>query len=448
MSKATPTAVNRQLLALSLPLAGTQLANIALAATDTAMMGQLSLSALAGGGLAVVWFNQVRTMAVGLLTPLGNVIAATHARDPNAQEEIRSLSRVGWVVATLSGALGVIILLGIGYALPYFGQSQEVAHAATAMMWMLAPGLIPCLWFQACRQFCVGLGKPKSLLGITLGMVAVNALLDYALGFGPGPFPDLGVMGIGLATSITHVLSALAYLWLIAQDPELHPLHAPFTARTHRLGSLLGTQLRLGLPVSATYGAEAGMFSVLAMVMGAIGAGALAAHNVVYQVTFIVFQIGVGFSHGSSILVSRAWGVGNKALARKAALHAQMIMTALVALCAVLFLSAPRQVLAPFMGGVAPSTIALAASLLAIGAVMEFVDTGQNIAIGVLRGIGDTTTGLKASLIGYWLIGLPLALVLAFPAGLGAHGVWWGLSAGLAASAAILWRTFLLKTRT
>ena len=78
---------------------------------------------------------------------------------------------------------------------------------------------------------------------------------------------------------------------------------------------------------------------------------------------------------------------------------------------------------------------------------MEFVDTAQNIAIGLLRGISDTTTGLKASLTGYWIIGLPAALILAFPIGLGPHGVWWGLVIGLASSSIILWRAFLLATR-
>lgn len=194
------------------------------------------------------------------------------------------------------------------------------------------------------------------------------------------------------------------------------------------------------------------MFSVLAMIMGSFGTAALAAHNVVYQVTFIVFQVGVGFSHGSSILVSRAWGLKDKALAQRVGIRAQLMMTSVVAGAALLFLLLPRPVLAPFIDNGdaqnAKDTLALAVSLLAIGAVMEFVDTAQNIAIGLLRGIDDTTTGLKASLIGYWVLGLPAALLLAFPAGLGPHGVWWGLVIGLASSSVLLWRVFLAQTRT
>ena len=127
------------------------------------------------------------------------------------------------------------------------------------------------------------------------------------------------------------------------------------------------------------------------------------------------------------------------------------MMAAIVAVASVSFLCAPRLVLSPFISSSeksnATETLSIALGLLAIGAVMEFVDTAQNIAIGLLRGISDTTTGLKASLTGYWIIGLPAALILAFPIGLGPHGVWWGLVIGLASSSIILWRAFLLATR-
>ena len=67
-SKRSTTSISRELCRLSIPLVGTQLANIALSTTDTLVMGNLSIAALAGGGLAVIWFNQIRTMVVGLLT--------------------------------------------------------------------------------------------------------------------------------------------------------------------------------------------------------------------------------------------------------------------------------------------------------------------------------------------------------------------------------------------
>lgn len=73
---------------------------------------------------------------------------------------------------------------------------------------------------------------------------------------------------------------------------------------------------------------------------------------------------------------------------------------------------------------------------------MQFVDCAQNIGVGLLRGLDDTESGFRLPLVGYWLVGLPLAALLARPAGLGAVGTWLGLLGGLTATAGLLLRRF------
>ncbi|MGX7695047.1 hypothetical protein [Gordonia polyisoprenivorans] len=65
------------------------------------------------------------------------------------------------------------------------------------------------------------------------------------------------------------------------------------------------------------------------------------------------------------------------------------------------------------------------------------------IGVGLLRGLGDTVSGFRLSLIGYWVVGVPTALILAFPLGLNAAGVWWGLTCGLATTAALMLMRFV-----
>lgn len=417
-------------------------------------MGHAGVTALAGGGLAVVWFNQLRTMGVGILTPLGNRIAAVHAADRLTDHErtnrIRHLSLLGLLMATAAGIVGALLLILIGYALPHLGQPPAVADVALSVIIALAPGMIPCLWFQAIRQFTVGMEKPTSLLGITLASVAVNLFLDLALADGWGPLPALGAVGVGIATTLVHACTAIALAFMVRRDGHLRGYFAinPFSADDGIPPARdLREQLRLGIPVAATYGAEAGMFSVIALAMGSFGAAALAAHNVAYQVTFIVFQVGVGFSHGGSILVSRFHAQNQPHLARAAGLRAAGTMAVIVAAAGALFILAPEKIMYPFLPDADARTIGICSSLLAIGALMEFADTGQNLGIGMLRGLGDTVTGLKASLLGYWVIGLPVALLLGFPAGWGPAGIWTGLTIGLAVAATLLWLTFTFKTR-
>ncbi|MGB6245764.1 MATE family efflux transporter [Gordonia sp. (in: high G+C Gram-positive bacteria)] len=446
----TPTAITarplrRQLIALAAPIAGTQLAQIALSTTDTAMMGMLGVQALAGGGLAVVIFNQLRTMGVGLIVPLGNQVAAADAEGRDLAT-VRGHVRAGFLLATVAAVVGAFAIVGIGALLPHLGQSGAVVDAARPMLLALAPGLIPCLWFQVIRQFTVGMQRPRGMLGITVASVLVNAGLNLAFIYGWGPFPQLGLAGIGLATSLVHLAVFAAFWWLVRRDPVLAPhLSAAFwRARRSDVRSLAG----LGVPVSATYASEAGMFSALALVMGAISETALAAHNVVYQVTFIVFQLAIGLSQASSILVSR------QVVARRPRDAMRVMRLSLgfaliaVLLSGVCYATVPDLVLAPFLSnGADAATASLAASLLLIGTVMQFADSAQNIGVGLLRGLGDTVSGFRLSVVGYWFVGLPAALALAFWADLGAAGVWWGLTLGLTTTAALMIGRFRRRVR-
>ncbi|MCV9986398.1 MATE family efflux transporter, partial [Burkholderia pseudomallei] len=87
------------------------------------------------------------------------------------------------------------------------------------------------------------------------------------------------------------------------------------------------------------------------------------------------------------------------------------------------------------------ATVSLAASLLGIAAVFQIVDGMQTVGSGALRGLKDTRIPMLAATFGYWGIGFPTGYWLAFHAGLGARGLWWGLAAGLASVAVLMaWR--------
>lgn len=454
---AEPSGEGKQLAALAAPIAATQLAQIAVATTNIALMGTLGVAQLAAGGLALVLFNQIRTMCVGLVTGTGNQIAAVAARARD--REVPGILRASFLIATAAGMLGAAALVGLGWALRWLGQDESVLAAARPMLLALAPGLLPALWFQVLRQYSVGMQRPQALLAVTLGSVAVNFAL--ALGFLRSGW---GLTGIGIATSVTYLVMLAVFTAMVRRDTVLGPLlpcsvaalvtpavwrrMPPWRRRSYRGAwgpvdpAAVRAELRLGAPIALTYGSEAGMFSVLALVMGAIGPAALAAHNAVYQLVYIVFQIAVGLSHGASILVSKAVAAGEIPHARRLAGLALRQSALLVALVGMVYLLAPDAMLRLFTDRVDAQTTAIAHRLLLIAVVLQFLDAAQNIAVGLLRGVQDTAAGFRLSVIGYWFVGVPAALVLAFPLHHGAAGVWLGLCAGLAVTAALMLRRY------
>ncbi|WP_432095113.1 MATE family efflux transporter [Streptomyces sp. bgisy100] len=447
MPTSTPLAAlrrdSRELAVLAVPLALTQLAQVALTTTDTVMMGLLGVEALAAGGLAVVIFNQLRTMGVGLVTAVGNQVAAASARreaDPDASRaEVRELVRAAMALATLAGVAGAVLMVLIGEAVALLGQDPVVIDRMRPVLLALAPGLVPCLWFQAIRQFTVGMRRPQALLRITLGSVAVNAALNWALIHGLWMFPELGLPGIGVATSTVYLLSFTALYASARRDPELAPMLTlrVWTARPATLRRLLG----LGTPIAATYGSEAGFFSVVALLVGTFGSAALAAHTAVNQLVYIVFQVSVGLSHAASLGVSRELAQGRTDSARRIARTALICGAGVMAVVAAVYVAVPELVLRPFLDG-GGKALEIATGLLFVAAVMQFADCAQNIGVGLLRGLDDTKSGFRITLVGYWLIGLPAGWLLGTLAGLDTLGTWFGLFTGLTATAVLLLRRF------
>ncbi|MFC9292932.1 MATE family efflux transporter [Streptomyces sp. NPDC057011] len=445
---------SRALGVLAVPLILTQLAQVALTTTDTVMAGLLGTTELAAGGLAIVIFNQLRTMGVGLVTSVGNRIAAATARAERAAadgdgdgrggeaapDEIRGIVRAALAVATLTGLAGALLMILIGQALARLGQDAQVVGLTRNMLLALAPGLLPCLWFQAVRQFTVGMRRPQALVQITLASVAVNAGLDWILIHGTFGLPRLGLTGIGIATSTVYLLSFLALYASAKRDERLAPLLTLDITKAD--AATVKTLVRLGIPIAATYGSEAGFFSLTALMAGSFGPDALAAHTAVNQLVSIVFQVAVGLSHAASINVSRELALGRHADARRLRNTALACAAAVMAVVGLLYLTVPRLVLAPFLDSGSDRVLTLATHLLVVTAFLQFFDCAQNIGVGLLRGLDDTRGGFRITLIGYWAVGLPASWLLAHALDLDTLGIWLGLLTGLATTAALLLRRY------
>ncbi|MEU0523695.1 MATE family efflux transporter [Streptomyces niveus] len=448
---------SRALGVLAVPLILTQLAQVALTTTDTVMMGLLGTTELAAGGLAIVIFNQLRTMGVGLVTSVGNQTAAAAARaeqravkdtagpaasaqEHAAPDDVRAIVRAALAVATLAGIVGAVLMILIGRALPWLGQDPAVVDLARTMLYALAPGLLPCLWFQALRQFTVGMRRPQALLRITIASVAVNAGLNWVLIHGTFGLPELGLTGIGTATSTVHLLTFAALYLAAKKDSELAPLLSLNIAKADP--EVVKRLVGLGIPIAATYGSEAGFFSVTALMAGSFGPDALAAHTAVNQLVYIVFQVAVGLSHAASINVSRELALGDHGAVRRIKNTALACAAAVMTLVGVLYVTVPGLVLAPFLDTGSDQALGIATQLLVVTALLQFFDCAQNIGVGLLRGLDDTRGGFRITLIGYWAVGLPASWFLAHALGLDTLGIWLGLLTGLATTAVLLLRRY------
>ncbi|HEX7624431.1 MAG TPA: MATE family efflux transporter, partial [Anaeromyxobacteraceae bacterium] len=158
------------------------------------------------------------------------------------------------------------------------------------------------------------------------------------------------------------------------------------------------------------------------------------------------FTFAVGIGSAGAVRVGWAVGAHDTPGARRAGLVAFGAGAGVMAISALAFFLFPSR-LARLM--TSDLEVGQAASaLLIVAAVFQISDGIQAVGAGVLRGAGDTRFTFFANMVGHWVVGLPVAVVLGLAAGRGVLGLWWGLCAGLSAvAAALLWRFLRLSAR-
>lgn len=445
----TPAAVHhlaqelRETLRLAVPMALTQLSQIAMMGTDLAFIGRLGNEAVAAAALAGTVYFVSFSIGMGLVSAVAPLAAqAFGARDPHQMR--RSLRTGLWAALLISLPIMPVSLYGESILLA-LGQAPITAHLAQRYLFGLVWGVTPALWFMAIRGFMGAVNRPQPALWITLGAIPANALLVYLMIYGEWGLPQLGLFGAGLATTTVNFGTVLASLWFATRRRPFRK----YQVLTHiwRIDwRLMRRLVGIGAPISMSFMLEYGMFSSASLLMGLISTTALAAHQVALQVAAILFMVPYGISMAATVRVGHAVGRNDPSAVKRAGLVATLLGIA-VGAGFTLAVIVSRFAIAQLFFGVAEDTgaaVDLTANLLLVGATFFIADGVQTIAAGSLRGMNDTRIPLLYAVISYWLIGFTTACLLGFRTEFGAIGVWIGLSVGTAIYATLLILRFRL----
>ena len=422
-------------LKLAVPLALTQLGQIAMMTTDIAMIGRLGSEAMAAAALAHTVFFVSFTFGMGLVSAVAPLAAqAFGGRNPHL---IRRSLRAGlWAALLISLPMMALSFRGEQILL-MLGQAPTSARLAQEYLFGLTWSILPALWFIAIRGFMSAINRPEPILWITLAAIPANALLVYLLLYGAFGLPQLGLFGAGLATSIVNLGTFLAGLWFAARRRPFRKFHV--LGHVWRADwQLMRKLVVIGAPISISFLLEYGLFGAAGLLMGVISTTALAAHQIALQVAAILFMVPFGISMAATVRVGHAVGRGDAAGVRRAGYIATWLGIVLAAVLTAAVMVSRFGIAEVFLGESTDGTAELSATLLLVGSTFFIADAIQTVAAGSLRGMNDTRIPLLLATFSYWLIGFPCAGLLGFWTPLGAVGVWIGLSVGTAFYAVLL----------
>ena len=409
-----------------------QVSQMLIGLSDNAFIGRVGTVPLAAAAFTQSLFGLFYLVSIGLLLP----VAVLTARDHGAGNGAGCVTwlRHGKVLA-FTVALAAFVLLGaLSTQLHRFGQPAEVVAVMKPFFLLIAASLIPVLYFQVQRQYLDALGRPWAGTSIMLVDIGLNALLNWVFIWGHCGAPALGLTGSGLATLIARILAVgMIGLWL-RRTPS-----GATSAQPRWEWSRIREMLSIGVPAAGCLLFEAGAFGTAALMMGWLGATALAAHQIALGCAALAFMCPLGLSMAASIRISRARGEGRSELLRPIGFGALAFSSGIMLVFAAVFMTGGTLLARGFTADGA--VIDLTAQLLVVAALFQLFDGGQVVASGALRGLTDVKLPTVITFIAYWLVSLPVAYLLAFRYRFGPVGIWIGLASGLFSAAVLLiWR--------
>jgi len=435
---------------LATPLALAQAGLALLGLVDMLVVSRVSDLALAAVGLGNALFFTFAVFGMATLSAVDPLVSqAMGAKEPTTARTHF------WQGVSVSIALSLALcipLLACVFSLERFGVEPELAQLARgyvlARLWSLPAMLL----FSTCRAYFQGIGKPGRIFYVVAmaNLFNLGAVMLFVQGW--GPIPAMGAVGAGLATALCSWLNVGLILWGMGPPEAMGGAEGRGAEGrggeegANTLGPSLGPPpsvlrrpswkaakriLKLGLPIGLQAASESIVFTFIGVVAATIGQVASAAHQAALTWMGFSFCFALGLGNAASVRIG--WAIGRKA-------WGTLRRTGAVAMASALSLMAPWALLfSVFSHWPASLTthsaeaLALALPLFVIGGFFQLMDGLNAVVAGLLRGTGDTKPAFYISMLGYYVIGAPLGLYLAFIRGMGVKGLWWGLAVGLMA---------------
>jgi multidrug resistance protein, MATE family len=422
------------MLRLAWPIVLTNMAQTAMTATDIMMLGWHGADSLAAGALGVNLYYAFMISGLGVVSAVAPMLAKEIGENRFAVRELRRTVRQGlWIAAMLALPLWIILSNATGLLLG-IGQEPRLATLAGDYVFLLQWGLLPFYGYIVLRSFISALERPGWALIIGVLAVGFNALANYGLIFGNFGLPEMGIKGSGLATSLSSLFmfAGLALVLLFDRKFRRYRLFGRFwRSDWPRFWQVW----KLGIPIGAILLFEVVFFTGAALVMGLIDQPSIAAYQIAIQIASIAFMVPLGMGQAATVRVGIAYGAGDPNGIRLAGNVAFWLVICFMSMTAAMMFAVPQALASVFIDASKPGgaeVMALSVSFLGFAAMFQLFDGAQGVTLGMLRGLQDTKVPMLFAGFGYWLIGMPLGIWLAFWQGWRGAGIWVGLTTGLA----------------
>ncbi len=433
----------KEALTLALPVMLTQVGQVSVNLFDNIIVGKLlGADALASVSLGNAVFFSMFVLALGFSFAIPPLVSEAHSQ--NDSKTINSVFSHGFVI---NMTVGIILMLVLFAGLPLLyksGQPEKIIPDTVDFLWIMAISIVPFMAFQTLREVSEGLSYTIGVTKATIIANVINIVLNYVFIKGLWIFPEMGVKGSALASLIARVFMVVFLYYVLLKEKKTRQYIKDFSLKIEVFSKqMFEKMVRIGFPTALQMFFEVTAFAGAAFICGLISSHDIASHQIALSMASFTFNLCIGFSVASTVMIGRKLGEQNFVELRKVGINNLKIAFLFMCFCGIIFILGRNILPTFFTKGEEIEVITLASKLMIIAALFQLSDGIQVTALGMLRGLQDVKIPSIITFIAYWLITIPLGYFLCVTMEMGAFGMWIALGLGLTISAVMLVIRFL-----
>lgn len=406
----------KDLLIFALPIMVGNVGQMLIGACDVFVAAKHSPQTLAAISIANAIVSIILLVGLGLIFAISNVLSKKRGEGEN----INKYFKINLLYALMLSIIFGLISLIPYFLIPYMGFEKTLVPYIQDFIIISSFSFTGAYLYQGLKEFLQSFENVLFANSVSIVAIFVNLILEWNLVFGNEFIKPMGVNGLATANLCVRLFMGLSLLWYCRKY-----LKNAFYFDVNYLKQLF----KVGYPLSVSIFLEMSAFSLTTLIAGRIGTIQVAAHNIVMTLASTTFMLPMSIANALGVKIGFDYGEKNYRGITENLSAGLIISLSIMGFFALLFFFIPEKFMQFFSPN--PDIIMTGASLLFVVALFQIFDGTQVTLSGALRGLHYTKPIMATMTVGYWLIGIPLGLYLAFICKMQVLGLWVGLAVAL-----------------
>ena len=414
---------------LAVPMALEMVGESIFAVVDAFFIARLGASALASAGITETALDLVYAVAIGFSFAVTAVVSRRYGEGDREGAARTGVQAIGLGIA-VSLTLAVVGVIFAPRVLGLMGADAETVAVGTTHARIMYGGMATIILLFLNNAILRGAGDAQAAMRALWLSNAINIALDPCLIFGLGPFPELGLPGAAVATTIGRGTGVLYQFWVLSRGSRLRIRREHIRVQWDVLKNLC----RVSIGGIAQMLADMLPWILLIRIIASFGTLAVAGWVIAIRVALFVLLPCWGLSNAASTIVGQNLGAGQPDRAERGVWITGAWNMGFMALVTGIFV-----VFAPQIAGVFtddPEILQIASTALRVVSYGYVFYAWGMVTRQAFNGAGDTRTPTWIDLFCFWLFEIPLAWMLSRTP-LGVEGVFWAVALAYSLSAVV-----------